>query len=418
MARGDLLMLVHRIPYPPNKGDKIRSYNLLRYLASKGWRIHLCALADKAADLVHQKALQAYCASVRIEPLNPRLQKAKSLAAVLQGRPLSAGYYYRKSLQRVVDEILNTQDVKAVFCYCSPMAEYLFRSDVDVFGSLPRPRLIMDLVDIDSDKWRQYARRTRSPMKWVYFLESRLLKTYEEQVVRRFDSTVLVSEMEAAMLRQRTGHPEKIFGVSNGVDLDYFSRTTVPPAASDRRMVFCGAMDYLPNIDAVCWFAREVLPLVRGLAGEVEFDIVGAEPAEEVRALAGLPGVRVTGRVEDVRPYVREAALSVAPIRIARGLQNKVLEAMAMGKPVLCTPEAFEGINAVPDRDILIASAEPKAFAEAAAALLEDANRRKEIGESARRVVEEGYCWESCLAGLDHLFASVNDSLAPGKAKH
>ncbi len=403
--QNDLLMLVHRIPYPPNKGDKIRSFNMLKFLASKGWRIHLCSLIDSVADLGYTSVLEEYCVSVTLEAINPRLQKVMSLLSALQGRPLSTGYFYRKHLQRAVDKILKKENINGILCFCSPMAEYLSRSSLDIFKSSPRPRLIMDLVDIDSDKWHQYAQRSRHPLKWVYQLESRLLQSYELDLVKRFDATILVSEEEAKLLRRRTEQSSKIHSIANGVDLDYFSPLTDSSMPDRRRMVFCGAMDYLPNVDAVCWFAKEVLPLVRQLSGDVDFVIVGSEPCEEVRALGSIPGVIITGRVDDVRPFVWDADLSVAPIRIARGIQNKVLEAMAMGKAVLATPLAFEGIEANPELDLRVAKAEPQLFAEAAASLLNNEGVRKELGSHARKAVEKGYCWDNRLVGLEALLS-------------
>jgi sugar transferase (PEP-CTERM/EpsH1 system associated) len=414
-AKGALLMLVHRVPYPPDKGDKIRSFNLLRFLAANGWQVHLCALADDPADLKHKKALEKFCASVSLQPIKPKSQKIKSLAAPLQGLPLSARYFYRPALQRSVDDVLSRHPIKSVLCFCGPMAEYIFRNKTRPLDSAVRPQLVMDLVDVDSDKWYQYAKKKSGPMKWLCLLESRLLRAYEQKVVNSFDATILVSEDEAEMLRRRAANPEKIHGIANGVDLDYFSPAEGAQPSPPWRIVFCGVMDYFPNVDAVCWFAREVLPLVRERVGEVQFDIVGGKPSEEVQSLAKLPGVRVTGRVEDVRPYVRAADLSVAPIRIARGLQNKVLEAMAMGKAVLSTPEAFEGIEASPGWDLCVALAEPNVFAEAAVNLLQDPVKRKEMGLRARKTVEGGYCWETRLEGLNPLLAPIQDHPAKDK---
>ncbi len=283
----------------------------------------------------------------------------------------------------------------------------------------------MDLVDVDSDKWTQYAVKKHWPLSWLYRLEGWLLSRYEKRVAEVFDATILVSDAEAAVFRQRTGLGEKIHGIANGVDLEYFrpngERSAVsgqrdaqelpdlpasrPPSdgAVVHRLVFCGAMDYYPNVDAVTWFAREVLPLVRETVGEVEFSIVGSNPSEEVRILASLPGITVTGRVEDVRPYVWEADISVAPIRVARGIQNKVLEAMAMGKPVVSTPEAFEGIDAEPGRDLRVCASESHGFAEALAELLRDGNLSARLGCAARERVQKAYGWGVRLERLEGL---------------
>ena len=406
-TRGDLLMIVHRIPYPPDKGDKIRSFNQLKFLAQKGWRVHLCTLADDPDDLRHAEALKKYCASVFVEPLRPRLQKIRSLAAPLRGIPMSARYFYNQRLQRRVDEVLASGNVAAVLCFCSPMAEYLYRSSLRPFASAGQGgiRLVLDLVDIDSDKWQQYAASSGCPMKWIYALEGRLLHRYEQRVARDFHATLLVSDAEAETFRGRIGAEEAIYAVSNGVDLEFFHNH--PPRGSTRpmRISFCGAMSYRPNVDAACWFARDVLPLIRKALGEVEFVIVGGGAGREVQALAALPGVRVTGRVEDVRGFVWESDLSVAPIMIARGIQNKVLEAMALGVPALVTPLAFEGLEAEDGRDLVVAPAEPQAFAEAAIGLLEDPARRQAITANARQVVEEKYSWEGRFKVLNEILA-------------
>ena len=436
----EILFLPHRIPYPPNKGEKIRAFHEIRHLAESGWKVHLCTLVDDPADTEHRPALKRWCASVYVEPISRALQKARCMFGPLRGLPLSAPYFHRPGLQRRVDQILGRHPVRAILCFSGPMAEYVFRSGDPRLSERPgapgaqrpggrhhgtgspneppgapagRPRLVMDLVDVDSDKWRQYSGQARWPLSWVYRLESVLLSRYEKRVAERFDATVLVSEAEAETFRNLTGLGAKIHAVGNGVDLDYFHPQTPgrargespsPRPPGDRpRLVFCGAMDYLPNADAAVWFAREVLPLVREKAPGAGFTVVGSNPAPQVVALSELPGVRVTGRVDDVRPHVWSAGVSVAPIRIARGVQNKVLEAMAMGKPVVATPQAFEGIDAVPGRDLIVAPADPEPFAGAVADLLLDPARAAELGERARAAVERAYRWEARLQKLETL---------------
>jgi sugar transferase (PEP-CTERM/EpsH1 system associated) len=402
---GELLMLVHRVPFPPDKGDKIRSYNQLKYLVDQGWRVHLCTLADDPADLQYVEELKKMCVSVVIEPLNSRVQKLKSVSAPLMGLPMSSRYFYNEKLQERVNAVLSQQPISAVFCFCSPMAEYLRRASVDpLLRKQSRPiTYVMDLVDVDSDKWEQYANRYPAPMKWIYSLEGRLLKRYERQVTEWFDAVILVSEEEANVCRQRTGCEHKIHAVGNGVDLSYFYPNTEDKPPRNVRISFCGAMGYLPNVDAVCWFAREVLPRIRMALGDVEFWIVGGGGGDDVQKLKKLPGVRVTGRVDDVRPFVWDSDLSVAPIRIARGIQNKVLEAMAMGVAALVTPQAFEGLEAEAGRDIVVAPAEPEAFATEAIELLRNPERRQAITQSARRIVVAEYSWEGRLRVLDDL---------------
>jgi sugar transferase (PEP-CTERM/EpsH1 system associated) len=400
VTRGDLLMIVHRVPYPPDKGDKIRSFNELKFLVDQGWRIHLCALVDDPADFQHAAELKKLCASVTLEPISPKLQKIKSVTAPLMGLPMSARYFYNKKLQQRVNAVLSEQPITALLCFCSPMAEYLRRASVTRSRQIS---YVMDLVDVDSDKWEQYAERHSVPMKWVYRMEGKLLHTYERQVTEWFDAVILVSDAEADVFRRRVGLPHKIHGVGNGVDLNYFTPSAEKKSNRNLRISFCGAMSYMPNIEAVTWFAHEVLPRIREALGEVEFWIVGGGAGEEVRALEKLPGVRVTGRVDDVRPFVWDSDLAVAPIRIARGIQNKVLEAMALGVAALVTPQAFEGLEAEAGRDLVVVPAESEAFAKAAIELLRDPERRQSIAGSARKMVEEKYSWEGRLQVLETL---------------
>lgn len=405
--RGELLMIVHRVPYPPNKGDKIRSYNLLKFLVSHGWLVHLCTLADNPEDLQYIDELQKLCASVIIEPLNSKLQKIKSIGAPLTGLPMSAQYFYKKKLQKNVDDIFSNHPISAVLCFCSPMAEYIFHANPTIQRACTkRPHLVIDFVDVDSDKWLQYAGRIHAPFRWLYLAESQLLRRYERKVARFFHASLLVSESEAQVFRQTTGIHDCVYSLGNGVDLEYFCPDPENHPAERYGIVFCGAMDYLPNIDAVCWFSREVLPLIRKKLPEACFTIVGGPPSKKVRELASLPGVKLTGRVSDVRPYVRSAALSVAPMRLGRGVQNKVLEAMAMGKAVLTTPQGFEGINATSPDHAVVTRANPLLFAESALSLLSSPHKLSTLGACARALIADRYRWPQQLQLLSKLLSN------------
>ena len=414
-VRGDLLMIAHRAPYPPDKGDKIRSFNQLKFLADQGWRIHLCALADDPADLEHVGELGKFCASVAIERINPKRNKLVSVLAPLHGFPMSARYFYNTKLQNRINEILSCHSISAVFCFCAPMAEYLRKSP---YNPLMREKnirttCVMDLVDVDSDKWEQYARHHQPPLKWAYQIEGRLLHKYEQRILQSFDAVTLVSDAETEVFRKRTGFHNKIYAVGNGVDLDYF-RPSSEETASDRYVItFCGAMNYLPNVDAVCWFAHEVLHRIRKVFDNVEFWIVGGGATREVKALEKSPWVKVTGRVPDVRPYVWKSHLSITPVRIARGIQNKVLEAMAMGVPALITPQAFEGLEVEAGKDVFVAPAEPEAFAAKALELLADPTLRQTAALNARRMMEEKYSWNARLQMLDALLSREFSETAP-----
>jgi len=442
-------MLVHRIPYPPDKGDKIRSYNELKFLARQGWKIHLCTFSEEPVKASHVRALEELCETCRIFPLGGLRRKAALAKALFQGKPLSVAAFYSSSAQRHVEKVLAEYPVQAVLCFCAPMAEYVFQAQLT--NSRPRdhdnpssrnqtvsggkslsprqsevadqlaapaatqrgrqssknPVIVMDLVDVDSEKWALYAQNHAGFKSLIYRLENKRLRLYEDTILSSFPATAVVSEAEADQLRSRSHEPDKIRAMGNGVDLGYYSLAQDLENSSQSlrecRLVFCGQMDYFPNIDAVTWFVHEVLPELKELIRQVRFHVVGARPVQNVRRLSSIEGVEVTGRVEDVRPYIQHMDISVAPIRVARGIQNKVLEAMAMGKPVVATDQAFEGIAAKPGRDLLVARAHPKEFAAAVAGVWKDPSKAGTLGQSARERMERDYSWEAQLAPLREL---------------
>ncbi len=407
-----LLMIVHRIPYPPDKGDKIRSFHEFRFLRKKGWKIHLCTFIDDPDDLRHIEWLRTKCetsAFFRIGKLNRYFSMLKSF---LGGQPLSIGAFYSKKALQYVQTVLSDYPVKAVLCFSSPTAEYLFQSDLPMTDY----RTVMDLIDVDSDKWRLYADRSGYPRRWIYALESRRLAMYEKRIVDTFDAVTLVSEAESRLLSKRTEKKQKIRPVPNGVDSVFFHPA---PEGTDARakeifsLVFCGLMDYYPNVDAVTWFVNEVLPRIRNRFDKAEFRIVGARPSKQVLDLESHPGVKVLGRVDDVRPYIWEAAISVAPLRVARGIQNKVLEAMAMAKPIVATEQAFEGIEAVPGRDLMVTKADPEAFANAIFDIWEHPNMARDMGKNARKIVETDYDWNARLEGLHEMLTADRGDYSP-----
>jgi len=396
-----LLYLAHRIPYPPNKGDKIRSWHLLKHLAER-YHVHLGTFVDDAADWQHVDKVRQSCASTCLARLNPRLARIRSLGALAAGRALSVDYYRDAGLARWVDSTVRQHDIRRVLVFSSPMAQYAM--------AMRQARRVIDFVDIDSDKWRQYAEKKHGPMRWLYGYEARRLLHFEQRVAAAFDASLFVSRPEAELFRQLApGLGDRIGYFSNGVDTDYFapSPSLENPYPRDVAAVtFTGAMDYWPNIDAVQWFANDIFPQVRQVNPNAHFYIVGSRPSAEVQALAALPGVHVTGTVPDVRPYLAYAQLAVAPLRIARGIQNKVLEAMAMAKPVVVSPQALEGIDAEPGREILVA-ATARDFAETVIRQLQQPSPA--FGQRAREKVVSQYGWASNLARVDALLEPALD---------
>jgi len=389
----DLLLLIHRIPYPPNKGDKIRSYHLLKHL-SRHYRVHLATFVDDPDDWQYVPHVEALCASSHFARMNPLVARVKSLGALLKNRSLSLEYYRDARLARWVRDTVAAHGIERVLVFSSAMAQY-----ADPYR---QARRVVDFVDVDSDKWRQYADKKSWPMSWLYGYEAARLLDYERQVARDYDASLFVSAPEADLFRRLA--PEsgaKIGHFSNGVDTDYFTPEAAhanPYQPGERALVFTGAMDYWPNVDAVQWFCDNVFPALRERFPELRFYIVGSRPNPAVQALGQRPGVTVTGTVPDVRPYIAHAAVAVAPLRIARGIQNKVLEAMAMARAVVVSPQALEGIDAEPGSELVLAE-DAAAFVDAVNALLASQDGAAEaIGLAARAKVQRRYSWSSNLA--------------------
>ena len=334
----DLLFLAHRIPYPPNKGDKIRSYHFLKYLTD-AYTVHLGTFVDDSNDWQYTDKLDAICAETCYLGLNPLQAKIKSLQGLLTGEALSLPYYKNQAMQNWVDSTIKTYSIKKVLIFSSVMAQFIKKThDVE---------MIVDFVDVDSDKWRQYAISKKGLGAWIYKRESKYLFNYEKKIAEQAKASFFVSEQEAALFKSLAPKAsEKMTHINNGVDTDYFSPEQMfatPYSSNEDVIVFTGAMDYWANVDAVKWFAEDIFSRFTKNYPALKFYIVGSRPTKVVEALANKTIV-VTGAVDDVRPYLAHAKLVVAPLRIARGIQNKVLEAMAMGKYVIATSAAMEGI--------------------------------------------------------------------------
>ena len=389
----NLLFLVHRIPYPPNKGDKIRSYHFLRALSTH-YHVFLGTFIDDQEDWNYETSVQPFCQETCIQALDPVQSKIKSLTGLLTGEALSLPYYKNKTMQRWVDQVVKQHNIKKVLIFSSVMAQY-----IDNKAPL---EMIADFVDVDSDKWLQYARKKRWPESWIYRRESRQLLKFEKQVIGRAGAGVFVSELEAELFRSLAPElKDKVKAVNNGVDTDYFSPLhsfNSPYQQNERVLVFTGAMDYWANADAVKWFAEQVFPAIYRQNESVRFYIVGSKPTREVLALAEKPGIVVTGTVKDIRPYIAGAEVVIAPLRIARGIQNKVLEAMAMGKVIVATPAAIEGIPVNDQLDLSIID-EPEQFAGEICNLLKS-SRLPLASEQNRNFVLERFSWQSSTKQL------------------
>ena len=395
----NLLFLVHRLPYPPNKGDKVRSYHLLKHLVARH-RVFVGTFVDDPDDEAHVDTLRALCADLHVSRLHPARARLSSLTGLVGGEALTLRYYRDATLKAWVRDTVRRQHIDAAVIFSSSMAQY-----ADGMG-LP---MLVDFVDVDSAKWTEYAGHHRWPMSWLYQREGRELLAYERTLAGRAARSFFVTEKETALFRsmapESAGNCE---AMCNGVDAEYFSPDLSRPspfALDEVPLVFTGAMDYWPNIDAVTWFANDILPRLRARWPALRLHIAGRNPTPAVRGLAG-PAVSVTGTVPDMRPYLQHAAVVVAPLRLARGIQNKILEAMAMGRPVVAASECTAAIAAEPGIELICAE-DADAFVREVDALLCEPARAAAIGAAGRRCVQRNYSWDAHLSAFERHLAPL-----------
>jgi sugar transferase (PEP-CTERM/EpsH1 system associated) len=330
----NILFLCHRFPYPPDHGAKIRAYHFIRHLSQKH-TVTVVTLAHTEQELAESQGLKEICEEVIAEILPPRTRWLQALAALCSTTPSSVAYFWSDKLKKRLDDKLASTNFDVIFVFCAFMAQYV----LDRQGKFH----ILDFGDMDSAKWAEYSRYKTIPLSWGYALEAGKLRNFERRVGQKFDRCAVISQGELEeFARIGIGVPCTV--LTNGVDTDYFSLND--KADSDSSViVFLGRMDYFPNVEGITYFAREVFPLISEKKPGVQLRIVGSNPGKSVRQLARIPNISVTGYVTDVRDFLQDAAVSVAPLRIARGTQNKILESMAMGIPVVATSQAAKGID-------------------------------------------------------------------------
>ena len=393
----ELLFLAHRIPCPPTKGDKIRAYHFLSHLA-RTHVVHLGCLIDDAADWRHVEQLRRLCHECHFAALTRARRVMRAAGGLAANEAITVATLRDPALGRWIADLLRRRPVDGVLAYSSGMAQFL--------AAVPPTAVrIVDFVDVDSEKWRQLASSRPWPWSWLYRREARQLRAFDRAAAGWCDHAMFVSPAEAQRFQELIPAARaKTRVVLNGVDSGYFAPEVVPPCPFPQGgpvLAFTGDMSYWPNEDAVLWFARAVLPRLRARRPDLRFFVVGRAPGRRLRRAAPRLGMELTGTVPDVRPFLAHAALVVAPLRIARGVPNKVLEAMAMAKAVVATPAAIAGLGLRPGDDVLIAEA-PSAFAEAVAGLL-DPCRAADLGARARARVVADYAWESSFRRLDRV---------------
>ncbi len=393
----DVLFISHRIPYPPDRGDKIRSWHILKRIAQLT-NVHVAALVDEEKDWQYQSVLEDIAATVILEPRNLSKPRA-ALSGLMTGSPASVRAFSNAALGRRINRILSTRPISTIFVYSGQMAQY-------VPHDIGQCRFVMDFVDMDSAKFAAYSEQGSGVSAWAMRQEAARLYRFERETAQRADVNLFVSEAEAKLFRDHSGLSEsKVQALENGIDLEHFAPGLKydPVFEGEAQLiVFTGQMDYRPNIDAVSAFARETMPIIRQSVPEAVFAIVGRAPTAEVAALASLPGILVTGEVADTRGWLAQAKVVVAPLKLARGIQNKVLEAMAMSKAVVVSPAAAEGIDAVRGQEFIVANA-PQDESAAIVHLIKNPVEAAIIGAAARLRMEARYGWDARLSDLPSL---------------
>jgi sugar transferase (PEP-CTERM/EpsH1 system associated) len=387
-----ILYLAHRRPYPPDKGERIRAYHHLRHLASRH-EVHLVSFC--ARDEVDSAGgLAGLCRTVELVPLHHPGALARGVARLGCGGAFSSGYFGTAAMRRAVQRAVAA----------AGGVDLAWTSSVSLAQHLPQVagvRQVVDFIDVDSEKWREYAHRSRAPIAWAYAVEAARLARVERQVAACADQALLVSESEAVVLRAAVP-AARVRVIPNGVDTAFFQPRPEDPCDGSLQLVFIGSLDYRPNVDAVTYFVREVLPRLRGQVPNLGFTAVGHRPAAGlIRTVARAgEGVRIAGSVADVRPYLAAARLCVVPLRFGRGIKNKVLEAMAMGRAVVASSVAVQDL-AVRDGVHLRIANDAQSCAAAVLDLARDAVERRRLAANALRLVREAYQWESAFRSLD-----------------
>jgi sugar transferase (PEP-CTERM/EpsH1 system associated) len=403
-----VLYLCHRFPFPPRRGGKIRPFNMIRHL-SAGHEVTVASLARTAAEAEEGAGLSQHCTAYEMGRVHDRVQRLRMVARLPTATPSSFGFFYCRDLARRVRRLLAAQRFDLIFVHCSSAAQYVAH-----VRDTPK---ILDFGDMDSQKWLEYARHKPFPLSLGYWLEGRKLERLERRLAGRFDLCTATTRAEWETLNSY-GTAAATDWFPNGVDAGYFAPTDEP---FDRdTLSFVGRMDYYPNQQCMLEFCRETLPRIRAQRPGIKLSIVGADPSPAVQRLGNIPGVTVTGSVPDVRPYVRRSALMVAPLHIARGTQNKLLEAMAMGVPVVTSAAAAGGVDALDRRHFLVAST-PDEVCRAVLHILENPGERTRLAHAGRARMLSHHDWDRSMQRLDRILerclAGARDAARPNPRK-
>ena len=384
----NILYVCHRFPFPPKRGGKIRPFNMIRHL-SQQHRVTVASLVRSDAEAAEGSGIAPHCERFEMGRVSDPVQALRMVARLPTSIPSSLGYFYSAPLARRIRALLTRERFDLIFVHCSSVAQY-----VEHVTDVPK---ILDFGDMDSQKWIEYARYKPFPLSLGYALEGRKLEREERRLARRFDLCTATTRGEWETLESyRSGTPTDWF--PNGVDSDTFTPGDEP--YDPDLLVFVGRMDYYPNQECMFEFCAAVLPRLQSRRPTVKLAIVGADPSAAVLRLGNLPGVTVTGSVPDVRPHARRAAVMIAPLNIARGTQNKILEGMAMGLPVVTSRVAAQGVDALPEAHFLVAST-PDEYVTQIMRLLDDRAERDRLSRAGRARMLSHHSWPASMARLD-----------------
>jgi len=390
----NVLLLTQVLPYPPDSGPKVKTWNVLKYLAER-YKVTLVSFVrgDQSADVAH---LQRYCRAVHTVPMERGVVRdgLAMVRSMLTGQPWMMVRDDRMVMRRLVDRLAAGGSFDVLHADQLNMAQYAER----VPGAFK-------VLDAHNALWLLYKRlwETMSPglRKSLLGRDWPLLRAYEGRMVHEFDAVLAVSHEDKAALQEAAGQPVDITVIPIAIDTDEV--TVVARDAEPRHILHIGTMYWPPNIDGVLWFAQEVYPLIRQQRPDVCFDIVGARPPQEIAALNGdRTGINVTGYVADPTPYLQRAALMVVPLRAGGGMRVKILNAMAQGIPIVSTTLGAEGIGVADGENILIADT-PADFAAAVLRLLEDPVQAARLGAAGRRLIEQTYDYRVACQPLEEI---------------
>ena len=392
----NILVISHRIPYPANKGEKIRTFNQIKFLAELGHDIHVVAPIEEDAEVEFAQQLAEFQnISVTTQQLSPKALRL--LKGLMLGEPLSVANFYSAKLQQKINQLIKLKAFDYILCSSSAVAKYVYNNN-----GHDKIQLFMDFMDLDSDKWQQYADKSSFVLRWIYQRESKQLSCYENAIQESFNACFFIADTEVALFKKNKPDANNVFPLGNGLNTQEFYPANITPQNENPVFVFTGVMDYKPNIDAVLWFVEQCWQQLISHFPDARFIIAGMSPNVDIQKLSAIKGVEVTGFVEDILPYYHQADYFIAPFRLARGVQNKVLQAFACGLPVISTPMGAEGINCHDHQEILLAKT-PSEFIEKILLLEESPQLRKNIIDAALSLIKNKYSWQGKLKLLQKL---------------